>query len=142
METLYEGVLLMIYKTSFNGLELSVHGVYSAYNLTPDELKSLKNRFPDKINGSGSNYTVYCNAERHLWLKLFVHEVWIPIRFDLRRDFLELTNSKKIFTKDIEKISKELKNRRIEIQVDYNIGNNTWSIVNYERLLNLIKELV
>ena len=91
----------MSYKTSFNGLESEVRGVYSAYNLTPQEIEDINKRFYGKINGSGSNYTIYYKSKRCLWLKLFVHEIWIPIKIDIREDFLKLTKSNKVFEKDI-----------------------------------------
>ena len=45
----------MSYKTSFNGLETEVRGVYSVYNLTPQEIEDINKRFYGKVNGSGSN---------------------------------------------------------------------------------------
>ena len=132
-----------MYKTSFNGLEISVKGVYSAYNLTPEELSSLKRLFGESnVNGSGSNYTVYKNHERKVFLKLFIHDIWKPISFDIRNDLLILFNSNRIFKKKIESISKELKNRRICLYVDYDISTNSWFIVKYDEFLNLLSEII
>ena len=109
----------MSYKASFNGLESEVRGVYSAYNLTSQEIEYITKRFYGKVNGSGSSYTIYYKSKRYLWLKLFVHEIWMPIKIDIREDFLKLTKSNKIFEKNVIAISKKLKERRIELHVSY-----------------------
>lgn len=132
-----------MYKTSFNGLKISVEGVYSAYNLSKEELESLKRHFgAGKVNGSGGNYTVYKFARRQVILKLFVHEIWIPIDFDIRKDLLKLYNSDRIFEKDIETLSKKLKEMRIQLHVEYDYKNNFWYIVDYKEFLKLLKELI
>ena len=132
----------MVYKTSFNGLEVETLGVYKAYNLTPQEVESLRIRFHNKINGSGSNYAVYCNAKRYLWLKLFVHDVWIPIKLDIRKDFLAFSKADRIFEKDIRKASKELMEMRLELHVDYDLRTNSWTLVNKEDFLKLLESLL
>ena len=132
----------MSYKTSFNGLESEVRGVYSAYNLTPQEIEDINKRFYGKINGSGSNYTIYYKSKCCLWLKLFVHEIWIPIKIDIREDFLKLTKSNKVFEKDIIAISKKLKEQRIELHVSYDFNTNSWILENYDSFLETLKELI
>ena len=133
-----------MFKTSFNGLEVFVDGVYNAYNLTSEELSDLKRTFKDRVNGSKGNYTVYRDHIRKVNLTLFVHGPWIPIQFDLRKDILELFNSEKIYKGKIEIISKNLKERRICIHVKYDYTINRWSIVDddYTYLLNTIKEII
>ena len=133
-----------MYKTSFNGLDVFVEGVYSAYNLTQEELTDLKRTFRGKVNGSKGNYTVYRDHVRRVNITLFVHDLWIPIRFDLREDLLKLSNSDKIYTEKIKLISKELKERRICIHVDYNYCCNRWSVIeeDYIYLMKTIKEII
>lgn len=131
-----------MYKTSFQKLEIEVRGVYSVYNLTPEELKSFNLRFHGKINGSGSNYTAFENASRKVWLKLFVHGCWLPIKIDIREDLLRLTNSNKIFNETVEKLSKTLKSNRVCIWVDYNIITNTWDFVSKEEFLKELSEIL
>ena len=131
----------MSYKTSFNGLSISIKGVYSAYNLSQEELESLRRTFgPNCINGSNGNYTVFKDAKRHVFLNLFVHSIWKPISFDIREDLLKLCGSGKIFQKDIDYLSKKLKELRIELHVDYISGN--WFIIDYDKFLELIHELI
>ena len=132
-----------MYRTSFNGLKVLVEGVYSAYNLSPEELSSLKRYFgADKVNGSNGNYTVYRDAHRRIILELFVHEKWIPINFDIRKDLLRLFNSNRIYTRDIETLSKKLKEMRIQLHVEYDYVNNLWHIVDYDKFLELLKNLI
>lgn len=132
----------MSYKTSFNGLQIETRGVYSAYNLTPQEIEAIQKRFYGKVNGSGSNYTIYHNSKRYLWLRLFVHELWIPIKIDIRKEFLELTKSNKIFEKDIIEISKKLKEQRIELHVVYNHNTKSWFLEDYDSFLETLKKLI
>lgn len=132
----------MSYRTSFNGLESEVRGVYSVYNLTPQEIYEINNRFYGKANGSGSNYTIFYKSKRHLWLKLFVHELWIPIKIDIRNDYLKLTQSNKVFEKDIIKISKELKEQRIELHVSFDLQSNSWILEDYDSFLETLKKLI
>lgn len=132
-----------MYKTSFNGLKVSVEGVYSAYNLSQEELESLKRHFgADKVNGSNGNYTVYKYACRKVILSLFVHEEWIPLDFDIRRDLLKIYKSDRIFEKNIEILSKKLKEMRIQLHVDYDSKNNFWYIVDYNDFLKLLEKLI
>ncbi len=132
-----------MYKTSFNGLKVSVEGVYSAYNLSPEELESLKRRFgADKVNGSNGNYTVYKDAERKVILQLFIHEKWLPINFDIRKDLLKLYNSDRIFEKNIKTLSKKLKDMRLQLHVEYDYRNNLWYIVDYGYFIELLKSLI
>ena len=132
-----------MYKTSFNGLEVSVKGVYSAYNLTQTELECLKRTFGEKnVNGSNGNYTVYKDSNRKVILKLFVHDLWIPIVFDIRADLLKLYNSNRIYKDKIEALSDKLKEMRIQIHVDYNHDTQKWYIVDYEDFMELLKGLI
>ena len=131
-----------MYKTSFCGLEVSVKGVYSAYNLTEDELKSLKERFGQNINGSNGNYTVYAHHDRRVNLILFVHGLWQPLSFNIRKDLLKLYGSDRIYKKDVEELSKKLKERRICLHVEYDYSSNRWDIVDYDSFLDLLKELI
>ena len=132
----------MSYKTSFNGLEIETRGVYSAYNLTPQEIEEIQKRFYGKVNGSGSNYTIYHNSKRYLWLKLFVHGLWIPNKIDIREDFLKLTESNKVFERDIIAISKKLKEQRIELHVIYNHNTKSWFLEDYDSFLETLKKLI
>lgn len=131
----------MLYKTSFNGLQIETKGVYSAYNLTPDELECFRRYFHGNINGSGSNWTSFDTAERHVWLKLLVHNVWIPIRFDIREDLLKITSSKRIYEKDIQMVSERMKNQRLQLRVLYDNSSNKYSICeqDWEKFWNLLK---
>lgn len=134
-----------MYKTSFNGLEVVVEGVYSAYNLSEKELQNLKRCFGEsKVNGSQGNYTVYKDANRKVLLNLFIHDIWKPISFDIRKDLLQLFNSNKLYKKDIEKISKELKEMRIQLHVDYDPYITGWHIIDtdYDNFLNLLKQII
>ena len=107
-----------IYKTSFNGLEVSVKGVNSAYNLSQEELESLRRTFGiQNVNGSNGNYTVFKDAYRRVLLKLFVHDVWVPITFDIRPELLQLYKSNRLYESDIHDLSKKLKKLRIQIRV-------------------------
>lgn len=131
-----------MYKTSFNGLKVYVEGVYSAYNLSQEELESLKRRFgAENINGSNGNYTVYKHSSRKVILSLFVHERWIPLNFDIRKDLLKLYNSDRIFEKDIKALSKKLKEMRIQLHVDYDYKHG-WQIIDYDNFLELVKTLI
>ena len=129
-----------MFKTSFNGIEKYQKGIYSAYNLTQEELESLKRKFGNSINGSNGNYTVFRNANRQVLLKLFVHELWIPIVFDIRNDLLNLYGSGRIFKDDIDRLSKRLKEMRIQLHVEY--YDNTWHIIDYSKFLELLKQII
>ena len=131
-----------MFKTSFNGLEISVHGVYAAYNLSSGELSSLKRKFEDKVNGSNGNYVAYKNVERKVLLKLFVHEVWLPITFDIRDELLKLYGSSRIYKKDIEYLSKKLKDMRLQLHVDYSFETKKWVIVDYDGFVSLLAKLI
>ena len=129
------------YKTSFNGLQVSVKGVYSAYNLNDEELESLKRTFgPNCVNGSKGNYTVFKKAQRHVYLNLFIHILWKPVQFDIRNDLLTLFGSERIEKKKIEKLTKKLKNMRIELHVEEVSGS--WNIVDYDKFLDILKVLI
>ena len=132
-----------MYKTSFNGLSISVKGVYSAYNLTREEFESLTLAFDtNSINGSSGNYTIFQNAQRKVLLKLFVHELWIPIVFDIRDDLLRLYNSGRIYEDKIVDLSKRLKKMRIQLHVVYNEEMKEWEIVDYKGFLEILKILI
>ena len=134
------GVCIM-FKTSFNGLEKFQKGIYSAYNLNQEELESLKRKFgPNSINGSNGNYTVYRDAKRQVILKLFVHDIWLPITFDIRDDLLNLYGSNKIYKDDINRISKKLKEMRIQLHVEY--YDEAWHIIDYDKFLKLLKQII
>ena len=95
-----------MYKTSFNGLSVSVKGVYSAYNLSQNEYESLKRAVgADNINGSNGNYTVFQNAKRQVLLKLYIHDFWTPVAFDIRSDLLKLYKSNRIYEEKIMDLS-------------------------------------
>lgn len=129
-------------KTSFNSLKVSEDGVYTAYDLNSEELESLKRYFGDRVKGSDGNYTIYENVNRRIVLKLFVHEAWKLIEFDIRRDLLDLFNSNEISEDTIKKLSEKLKEKRVQIDVDYSWINNTWSISNHTALLELLKSCI
>ena len=133
------------FKTSFNGLEVSVTGVYSAYNLSQEEFEILKRTFgAQNINGSNGNYTVFKNAKRKVLLKLFVHESWTPIVFDIRNDLLRLYKSNKLYKDKILDLSKKLKQMRIQLRVMYNYNTKQWTIIekDYQELLKTIEFLI
>lgn len=133
----------MSYKSSFNGLLISVKGVYSAYNLTQDEVESLERTFgANSINGSNGNYTVFKNSQRHVYLNLFIHGLWKPISFDIRNDLLKLYKSHKLYEKDINLLSEKLKEMRIELHVDYDLVKRTWFICDYDKFLKLLADLI
>lgn len=132
-----------MYKTSFNGLEIHVEGVYSAYNLTSHEIADLTKTFGARnINGSGGNYTVFKNAVRKVNLKLFVHGLWKPMVFDIRDTLLDLYGSDKIYKKNIEYLSKRLKDMRIQLHVEYCRQTGTWYIQDYEQLVEVLRDLI
>ncbi len=132
-----------MYKTSFNGLSVSVKGVYSAYNLTQEEFESLARTFGIKnINGANGNYTVFQNAKRKVLLKLFVHDFWVPIAFDIREDLLRLYKSKRIYEDKINDLSKKLKKMRIQLHVEYDSKIKMWKIVDYDEFLKTLEVLI
>ena len=127
-----------IHKTSFNGLEISVKGVYSAYNLSQDELESLKRKYGiQNVNGSNGNYTVFKDAYRRVLLKLFVHDVWVPITFDIRPELLMLYKSNRLYESDIHDLSKKLKKLRIQIRVKH-LSTKGWVILDSD--YNVLKK--
>ncbi len=132
-----------MWKTSFNGLKVSVEGVYTAYNLSPEELDSLKLTFekPKVIDSSGI-FTVFKLNNEKVLLQLFVHGPWILIELDIRDDLLRLFKSDKINPKDIESLSKKMIDKRIQIEVDYNWRNNTWFIVDRNKFFNTLSNLI
>ena len=132
----------MIYKCSFNSLNICVDDVYTAYNLTPNELKDLKRRFGEKISCNNGIYTVYKFADRKIFLELFVHEKWITVQFDIRNDLSRLFNATEIDKNDIKKLSEKLKENRVQLYVEYNMRMNTWKIVDYDNFLVLLEDLI
>jgi len=132
----------MVYKASFNSLKIYEDGVYSAYNLTSNELESLKRRFGSKVNGSNGNYTAFGEASRRVVLQLFVHGRWQPVKFEIRKDLLKVFNSKKLYKKNIEKLDKKLKDMRLQLDVDYDGHDHRWQIVNYNSFLELLSKLI
>ena len=129
-------------KTSFNGLKVSVSGIYKVYNLTQDELESLKRRFGSKVKEDNAILTVHDNVSKRINLELFVHEMWAPVSFDIYGDLSRILNSSDISEQTIEKLSKQLEEMQIQLQVDYDWGSNFWSIVNYDEFLELLKSLI
>lgn len=132
----------MIYRTSFNGLSVESTGVYKVYNITNEEYLVLYKKFNGKLNGSKGNYTIYNNVQRHLWLKLFVHDLWKPIKFDIRKDFLKATNSQKVYEADIKKISKILNDSRFFLYVDYNPDTNSYTLLDKDSFFKVLAELL
>lgn len=132
----------MIYRTSFNGLTVECTGVYKVYNVSNEEYNLLLRKFNGQINGSNGNYAIYNNAQRHLWLNLFVHDQWKPIRFDIRNDFLKATKRKKIYEDDIRRISKLLVEDRLFLYVDYNPNENTYTLLNKDTFLEMLVKLL
>lgn len=133
------------FKTSFNGLDVVVTGVYSAYNLSQEEFQTLKRKFGSQnINGSNGNYTVFKNAERKVLLKLFVHEAWTPIVFDIRPDLLRLYKTNKLYKDKILDLSKKLKQMRLQLRVMYNFHQNKWTIMekDYQEFLRILGALI
>ena len=47
---LYKEVLIMMYRTSFNGLSVENRGVYKVYGITREEYMLLYKKFNNKIN--------------------------------------------------------------------------------------------
>ena len=132
----------MIYRTSFNGLSVETKGVYKVYDVTNEDFKVLQRRYNGQKNGSKGNYAIYDNAHRYLWLKLFVHDKWMPIKFDIREDFLKVTNSQKIYEADIKRISEILTEGRLFLYVDYDSNSGNYTLMEKERFLTLLKELL
>ena len=131
-----------VYKSSFNGLEISVKGIYAAYNLSSEDLYSLKRKFDNKVNGSNGNYIAYQNAERKVLLMLFVHDVWIPIVVDIRNDLLKLYGSNRLFKKDIDDLSRRLKEMRLQLKVDFSINTHQWILIDYDSFLETLSNLI
>ena len=132
-----------MYKTSFCSLEIHVEGVYSAYNLTETEVEDLKKHFGERnINGSGVNYTVFKNAYRKVLLTLFVHGLWKPIQFDIRKTLLDLYESERLYKKDVEYLSKKLKDMRIQLHVEYSHETGMWYISDYEHFVVVLRDLI
>ena len=129
-------------KTSFNGLKVSEDGVYVAYNITPEELECLKRHFGNRVYGKDGNYIIFENAQRRIVLQLFVHEACSLVEFDIRRDLLKLFNSEEISEDNIKKLSKKLKEKKIQLNVAYSWINNAWSIVDYDNFLELLKGFI
>lgn len=132
----------MIYRASFNGLSVETRGVYKVYNITPEEYLLLYKKFNQKINGSKGNYTIYDDSHRYLWLKLFVHDLWKPIKFDIREDFLKATNSQKVYEADIKKISKILTEERLFLYVSYDPKKDTYTLQNRDSFLAVLAKLL
>ncbi len=132
----------MIYRASFNGLSVETRGVYKVYNITPEEYLLLYKKFNQKINGSKGNYTIYDDSHRYLWLKLFVHDLWKPIKFDIREDFLKATNSQKVYEADIKKISKILTEERLFLYVSYDPKKDTYTLQNKDSFLAVLAKLL
>lgn len=132
----------MIYRASFNGLSVETRGVYKVYNITPEEYLLLYQKFNKKINGSKGNYTIYDDSHRYLWLKLFVHDLWKPIKFDIREDFLKATNSQKVYEADIKKISKILTEERLFLYVSYDPKKDTYTLQNRDSFLAVLAKLL
>ncbi|MGN1270972.1 MAG: hypothetical protein ACI4UX_03215 [Clostridia bacterium] len=132
----------MIYRTSFNGLSVETKGVFKAYNISKEEYEILYRKFNGQINGSKGNYAIYDNAHRYLWLKLFVHDQWKPIKFDIREDFLKVTGTQKIFEADIKRISKLLADARLAIYVMYDPKSDSYTLMEKDRFLTLLKDLL
>ena len=107
-----------------------------------EEYKALFMKFNGQINGSNGNYAIYNNARRYLWLNLFVHDRWEPIRFDIRNDFLKATNGKKIYEEAIKKISKLLAKERLFLYVDYDPKTNTYTLLNKDSFLEILVKLL
>lgn len=132
----------MIYRASFNGLSVETKGVFKAYNISKEEYEILYRKFNGQINGSKGNYAIYDNAHRYLWLKLFVHDQWKPIKFDIREDFLKVTGTQKIFEADIKRISKLLADARLAIYVMYDPKSDSYTLMEKDRFLTLLKDLL
>ena len=132
----------MIYRASFNGLSVETKGVFKAYNISKEEYEILYRKFNGQINGSKGNYAIYNNAHRYLWLKLFVHDQWKPIKFDIREDFLKVTGTQKIFEADIKRISKLLADARLAIYVMYDPKSDSYTLMEKDRFLTLLKDLL
>lgn len=132
----------MIYRTSFNSLQVECQGVYKVYNVSKEEYKALFRKFNGQINGSNGNYAIYNNARRYLWLNLFVHDRWEPIRFDIRNDFLKATKGKKIYEEAIKKISKLLAKERLFLYVDYDSKTNTYTLLNKDTFMEILVKLL
>lgn len=84
------------FRTSFNGIDCKTVGVYKLYGLTAEEVEILRRKNNGKINGSGSDYTIYKNAKRYVYIKLYIHDLDLPIVIDIRAKLLHLTNKKRI----------------------------------------------
>lgn len=123
-----------MYRASFNGLSVESRGVYKVYGITREEYMLLY--------GSKGNYTIYDDAHSYLWLKLFVHDQWKPIKIDIRADFLKATNSQKIYEADIKRISNILTKERVFLYVSYNPDDNTYALLDKDSFLAVLAKLL
>lgn len=131
----------MIYRASFNGLSVETKGVFKVYNISKEDYGFLYRKFNGQINGSKGNYAIYNNAHRYLWLKLFVHDRWEPIKFDIREAYLRVTGNQKVYEADIEKLSNLLTSARFILHVKYE-EKFGYTLVDEERFLVLIRKLL
>lgn len=132
----------MVYRASFNGLSVENRGVYKVYGITSEEYLLLYRKFNGKINGSKGNYTIYDDAHRYLWLKLFVHDQWKPIKIDIRDDFLKATGTQKVYEADIKRISKILTQNRLFLYVSYDSSKSTYTLQNKDSFLAVLAGLL
>jgi hypothetical protein len=93
------------YKASFNGIERRVYGVYTLYGLTPLEVEIFRQENDNLINGSGSSYTIYKDARRYIYVKLYIHSLRKPILIDILPRLLGLTGKSRISQQLIDKLA-------------------------------------
>lgn len=96
------------FRASFNGIDCRTYGVYKLYGLNPLEVEILRRENSGFINGSGGDWTIYKNAKRYVYLKLYVHVLRKPILIDIRQELLHLTGKSKISQKLVKGLEQNL----------------------------------
>lgn len=122
----------MLIKASFQKLSCSVNGLYRVYDLSPDEEASFISRF-NKFTSLGTTYLTYDSLNRFIFLELFVHNYWIPKKFDICNDITNFFGRE--FSRDeIEKISDLLEREHLILNVDYDFSRNIWALDEHSKL--------
>lgn len=90
------------YRTSFNGVERRVFGVYKLYGLTELEVEIFRRENHNMINGSDGSYTIYKDSRRYIYVNMYVHSLRLPIQIDIMPQLLALTGLSRISSKLIQ----------------------------------------
>lgn len=127
----------MLYKASFQKLSYLLDGLYVAYDLSSDEKASLMSRF-SKTTSLDSNYLIFDSVNDRIFVELFIHDYWIPKKFDIKNDIVDLLG-RGISESETKKVSNFLASQALVLYVDYNITNNTWALSEKSKLELLSK---